>query len=133
VTRRDATAATERARPGHHQQGGSGLELDVTYPNFRVRLTLLSAAQLKFEIKDGHFARPETVDIHVVPLGYGIFVVSWQEKDGATVVNVQDYDRGLIHAFATLLSGRLLRMIGTVAVSRPADCLIATRRSCSMP
>lgn len=74
-----------------------------------------------FEIKDGPFARSETVDIHVVPLGNGIFVVSWQEKDGATVVNVQDYDRGLIHAFATLPSGQLLRMTGTVAVSRPAD------------
>jgi len=44
-----------------------GLEMDVAYPEFQVSLTLLSAAQLKFEIKDGPFARTEIVAIHVVP------------------------------------------------------------------
>lgn len=60
-----------------------GLEMDVSYPNFQVSLGLLSATQLKFEIKEGPFARIEIVDIQVVPLGNGIFAVSWQEKDGA--------------------------------------------------
>lgn len=98
-----------------------GLEMDVTYPNFEVSLALLSASQLKFEIKEGPFARTETVDIQVAPLGNSIFAVSWQEADGATVMNVQDYDRGLIHSFATLPSGRFLRMTGAFAVTRPAD------------
>ena len=77
-----------------------GLEMDVSYPNFQVSLTLLSVTQLKFEIKEGPFARIEIVDIQVVPLGNSIFAVSWQEKDGATVTNVQDYDRGLIYTIA---------------------------------
>ncbi|MDI4239359.1 nuclear transport factor 2 family protein [Bradyrhizobium sp. Arg237L] len=98
-----------------------GLELDVSYPNFQVSLTLLSATQLRFEIKEGPFARTETVDIQVVPLGNSIFAVSWQEENGSTVTNVQDYDRGLIHSFATLPGGQFLRMMGTIAVSRPAD------------
>lgn len=34
--------------------------MDVTYPNFQVSLTLVSASQLKFEIKEGPFARTET-------------------------------------------------------------------------
>lgn len=97
-----------------------GLEMDVSYPSFQVGLTLLSATQLRFEIKEGPFARTETVDIQVVALGNGIFAVSWQEKDGATVTNVQDYDRGLVHSFATLPDGRFLRMTGTMAVTRPA-------------
>lgn len=98
-----------------------GLEMDVAYPAFQVSLTLLSTAQLTFEIKEGPFARTETVDIEVQPLGNGIFAVSWQEKDGATVTNVQDYDRGVVHSFATLPDGQFLRMTGTFAVTRPAD------------
>jgi predicted SnoaL-like aldol condensation-catalyzing enzyme len=98
-----------------------GQEMDVAYPAFQVGLTLLSTTQLKFEIRSGPFARTEVVDIHVVPLGNSLFAVSWQEQDGATVTNVQDYDRGLVHSSATLRDGRFLRMTGTMSVTRPAD------------
>lgn len=40
-----------------------GLEMDVSFPNFQVSLTLLSVTQLRFEIKEGPFARAEIVDI----------------------------------------------------------------------
>jgi predicted SnoaL-like aldol condensation-catalyzing enzyme len=98
-----------------------GLEMDVSYPTFRVSLTLLSVTQLNFEIKDGPFARTEVVDIQVVPLGNSMFAVSWQEKDGATVANVQDYDHGLVYSCATLPGGRFLRMTGTMTITRPAE------------
>lgn len=98
-----------------------GLEMDISYPDFQVSLTLQSATQLKFEIKSGPFARSETVAIQVIPLGNGLVAVSWQERDGATVVNVQDYDRELIHSFATLPDGRFLRMTGTFVITRPAN------------
>jgi predicted SnoaL-like aldol condensation-catalyzing enzyme len=97
-----------------------GSEIDVSYPNFKVSLALLSAKRLRFEIKDGPFARTELVAIHVLPLGNSIFAVSWQEKDGATVANIQDHDRGLIHSAATLPDGQFLRMTGTFSVKRPA-------------
>ncbi|WP_244271622.1 nuclear transport factor 2 family protein [Stappia indica] len=99
----------------------AGLKIDVTYPQFRVSLTFVSASQLTFEIKDGPFARTETVDIEVVPLGNSVFALSWQERDGATVTNVQDHDRGTVHSWATLPGGRFLRMSGTFVVTRPAD------------
>lgn len=98
-----------------------GMELDVAYPDFQVSLTLLSTTQLQFAIKDGPFARTETVDIHVIPLGNSLFAVSWQEKDGATVAHVQDHDRQVIHSFATLPDGRFLRMTGPFAITRPAE------------
>lgn len=104
-----------------------GLEIDVSYPNFRVSLKLQSATQLQFQIKDGPFAHTEVVDIHVVPLGNSLFAVSWQEKDGATVTNVQDYDRGLIHSHATLANGEFLRMSGTFVVTRPAGQVLDER------
>lgn len=62
--------------------------------------------KLKFEIKEGPLAHIEIVDIRVLPLGNSMFAVSWQERDGATVTNVQDYDRGLIHSHATWANGR---------------------------
>ncbi|MDX3773515.1 nuclear transport factor 2 family protein [Chromatiaceae bacterium AAb-1] len=99
----------------------TGLEMNVSYPDFQVSLSLLSSTQLKFEIKEGPFARIETVDIQVIPLGNSTFIVSWQEKDGATVINIQDYDRNLIQSFATLPNGTFLRMTGTFTVTRPAD------------
>ncbi|WP_225583266.1 nuclear transport factor 2 family protein [Pseudoxanthomonas sp. PXM02] len=98
-----------------------GQEMDVSYPNFRVALALLSATQLRFTIAEGPFARTEVVDIQVIPLGNGLFAVSWQEKDGATVTNVQDYDRGVVHSFATLPDGQFLRMTGTLTITRTSD------------
>ena len=97
-----------------------GLKMDVSYPNFQVSLTLLSAEQLRFEIREGPFARTETVDIQVVPFGNSIFAVSWQEESGATVTNVQDYDRAMVFSFATLPDGQFLRMTGKMVVTRPA-------------
>lgn len=100
-----------------------GLEMDVSYPEFRVSLTLTSTTQLKFEIKEGPFARIEIVDIQIVSFGNSIHVVSWQEKSGATVTNVQDYDRGVVHSFATLPDGTFLRMTGIMTITRSADRL----------
>lgn len=97
-----------------------GQEMNVAYPSFEVSLTLLSATQLRFEIREGPFARTETVEIQVTPLGNSVFAVSWQEMDGATVMNVQDYDRGLVHSFATLPGGEFIRMTGPISVTRPA-------------
>lgn len=108
-----------------------GQEMDVEYPNFAVSLTLLSATQLKFEITEGPLARTETVYIQVVSLENSMFAVSWQEADGATVTNVQDYDRGLIHSFATLPDGQFMRMTGTVAITRPADRVSDDRPECN--
>lgn len=104
-----------------------GLEMHVTFPSFEVGLTLISATQLRFEISEGPFARTETVDIQVDPLGNGLFLVSWREQDGATVTHVQDYDRGLIHSHATLVDGRFLRMTGTISVTRSAERILDDR------
>ncbi|WP_218574465.1 nuclear transport factor 2 family protein [Halopseudomonas laoshanensis] len=104
-----------------------GLEMHVSYPKLQVILTLLSLTHLKFEIKEGPFARVETVAIQVVPLGNNLFAVSWQEHDGATVMNLQDYDRGLIHSYATLPDGEFLRMTGSLTVKGPADLITDER------
>lgn len=98
-----------------------GQEMDVTYPGFEVSLAILSTKQMRFEIREGPFARAETVDIEVTPLADSLFAVSWREAHGATVTNVQDYDRGQIHSFVTFPDGQFLRMIGTFVITRFAD------------
>lgn len=98
-----------------------GQEMDVTYPDFKVSLQLHSVTQMSFDIAEGPFAHKETVSIQVHPLSNGVFLVSWVEESGATVTNVQDFDRGVVHSFVTLPGGRFLRMVGSIEVSRPAD------------
>ena len=98
-----------------------GLELDVVFEPFRATLTLLSQTQLRFEIKEGPFAHSEVVDIAVTPLGGGLFLVSWKEETGATVVHIQDFDRSVIHSHATLADGRFLRMSGPITIVTPSD------------
>lgn len=99
----------------------TGTRMKVTYPEFQVSLTFISPSQLRFEIAEGPFARIETVAAEVIPLGNAIFAVSWQEADGATVVNLQDHDRGTVLSFATLPDGRFLRMAGTFTVTWTGD------------
>lgn len=41
--------------------------------------------------------------------------------EGATVINVQDYDRGVFLSFVTLATGELWRMTGTMIVTRPTE------------
>lgn len=98
-----------------------GQEMDVTYPEFRVSLRLHSPTKMSFEIKEGPFAHKETVDIEVSSLGNGAFAVSWAEESGATVTNIQDFDRGIVHSFVTLPGGGFLRMRGPIEVTRPPD------------
>lgn len=95
----------------------AGLELNVSYPEFTVHLHFISDKEMKFEIKEGPFAKTETVSIQLQPLGNSKFIVTWVEQDGATVTNVQDYDAGLVHSTATLKTGEFLRMTGDMTVA----------------
>ncbi len=96
-----------------------GQEMQITYPPFTVHLTLDSAEQLTFVIKEGPYASSETVDIEVSPLGNGAFAVSWKESNGAAVLNIQDYASGVFHSFVALPNGNFWRMIGQMTITRP--------------
>ena len=72
-------------------------------------------------IAEGPFDHSETVAIEVVPLGNGIFAVSCVEESGATVTNVQDYDRGVVRSFVRLAGGEFLRTTGSIEVTKSAD------------
>ncbi len=96
-----------------------GQHMEVTYPNFSVRLVLHSLTQMTFQIDEGPFAHGETVAIEVTPLGNSLFAVSWTEASGATVTNLQDHDQGVVHSFVTLPTGEFLRMRGPIKITTP--------------
>lgn len=87
-----------------------GLTFDVTFDAFKVSLTTLPDSAIRFHIPDGPFARTETVKIEVTTIRPGVFLVSWVEASGATVVHVEDFAQGVLHSHATLPDGVFLRM-----------------------
>lgn len=89
-----------------------GIAFNVVFDAFEVRLTTLPDDHLRFEIAEGPYARTEIVKIATTPVRPGIFAVSWVEAEGATVVHVEDFERGVVHSYATLPNGSFLRMQG---------------------
>jgi len=100
-----------------------GLVVDVTYPMFNVTLHLEAENRLRFVIPDGPYAHEETVTIEVVGLSNNRFAVSWQEESQSTVVNIQDFDAGIVHSYATLPNGAFLRNKGTMTVRSNASAV----------
>lgn len=98
-----------------------GLVFTVAFEPFSATLSLLPDSKLRFAIDKGPYARSEVVAVEVAPLGNGLFLVSWQEQSGATVTQLQDFDREVIHSHAALADGGFLRMTGAITVLQPAE------------
>jgi len=93
-----------------------GLEFDVKFDTFAARLTTLPDSELRFHIAEGPYARTETVKIVTTLIRPGVFIVSWVEAGGATVVHVEDFAQGALYSHATLPDGTFLRMQAPIRV-----------------
>ena len=89
-----------------------GIVFDVMFDAFQVRLTTLPDDHIRFDIAEGPYARSEAVKIAATPIRAGVFAVSSVEADGATVVHVEDFERAVVHSYATLPNGSFLQMQG---------------------
>lgn len=94
----------------------SGLVFDVSFEEFSARLTTLPNSELRFAIADGPYAKTEQVQIAATAIRPGVFLVSWVERSGATVVHVEDFVAATVHSHATLPDGTFLRMHGSLRV-----------------
>ncbi len=56
----------------------------------------------------------ETIQIAVTPIRPGVFLVRWQEADKTTVVQVQDYENGIVHTNVTEPNGIFILHRGTL-------------------
>lgn len=76
----------------------------------------MSATKLAFEILDGNAAGlAQSVEYRVVVLRPGLFAVSWQEPNNTTVVHLEDFAEGQVHAHITQPDGKFLRLSGKIS------------------
>jgi hypothetical protein len=93
-----------------------GLVFDATFDAFAVRLTTRPNREIHFHIAEGPFAHDETVEAVATLIRRGVFLVSWVEASGATVVHVEDFAQSVLHSHATLPDGKFLRMKAPIRV-----------------
>jgi hypothetical protein len=93
-----------------------GLVFDVSFQEFAVRLSVLSEDRIRFHIAEGPFAKVEEVTFKATLIRPGLFLVSWVESSGATVVHVEDFAQGTLYSHATVPDGTFLRMEGALRV-----------------
>lgn len=77
---------------------GVGHRYLADFQSWRVELYFSSDTQLTYtEIEPGGGrGSSETVQISVLPVRTGLFIVRWQEADKTTVVHVEDYRENTI-------------------------------------
>jgi hypothetical protein len=56
----------------------------------------------------------ETVQIAVTPIRPGVFMICWQEANKTTVVDVEDFENGIVHTNVTERRGAFIRRSGTL-------------------
>lgn len=56
----------------------------------------------------------EKVDISLTELRNELFMVSWKENSGKTIVQIQDFENSTVHSNITLPNGMLISIKGTL-------------------
>ena len=94
-----------------------GNEFLVDFGMAKATLDIQSENSLRFTIteKNGNEVNiSETVEIEMTEIRPQLFIVTWQEKNGNTVMQVQDYEKGIVHSNWTLPNGEFIHQKGTL-------------------
>jgi hypothetical protein len=82
----------------------------------RIEHRLESLTSLRYRVLSGErTGNADRVAMQVRPLREGLFLVSWQEADGITVVHVEDFAERCFDACVTFPGGRFERIHGTMS------------------
>lgn len=92
-----------------------GQVLEITFPTFTPRITILSERKLTVEIITGD-PFTDTVDYEAVPIRDGLVMLSWQEHIGSTIVHVLDLTSSRAYTAVTPASGGFIRLTGRLEV-----------------
>lgn len=79
------------------------------------RLTFVDPTSLQVDIPTPSGRVQQVVETAVTVIRPGVFLLSWTEADGTTVVHVQDFETSTVHSHARLPDGTLLRSRGTIS------------------
>lgn len=77
----------------------------VRFPTMSFTLSFISETQLEFTVEqspDLPAGSSHIVDITIQPMRDEIYLVSWQEVSGNTVVHVEDFKNHEVNAFLTM-------------------------------
>ncbi|WP_336629772.1 MULTISPECIES: MoaF-related domain-containing protein [unclassified Microbacterium] len=77
----------------------------VRFPTMSFVLDFISETKLEFIVESSPDLPPgsaHTVDISIRPLRDELYLVSWQEASGNTVVHIEDFKNHQVHAFLTM-------------------------------
>ncbi|MBL8581233.1 MAG: hypothetical protein JNL61_03255 [Rhizobiaceae bacterium] len=91
-----------------------GETFDCVFAEFAPRLTILSPTELHVRATIGTIEVDEVVISSLAGIRPGVFVMSWQERSGTFVVQVQDHQNKLVHNYARLPDGQLFCAQGTI-------------------
>lgn len=70
---------------------------------------------ISYEITEGAYKGAKgTSELQWEPLADGLFLISWQEADGSTVVHHENYNAGVSHAFFTTPAMAFFRFSGSL-------------------
>jgi hypothetical protein len=94
---------------------GTGRRYLATFPDFRFRLHYSAADCLTWTRLDaaGRAAGEETVATRTQCVAPAIHLVSWQERNATTVVQVADFKRRQVWTHITRADGSFLRASGS--------------------
>jgi hypothetical protein len=92
----------------------AGRTVDIDLGPFVPRLSFLSDSEARLHAEIGPTVIDEVVAVDVAPIGPDVFVVSWTEQSGNFIVQVQNYQSGVVHNRARLADGQLFSATGTL-------------------
>lgn len=94
---------------------GTGHKFIADFKKFRFEQTYTSPTSLTYTAlnPDGSRGASDTVSVQTQELTNSVYMVSWQESNKATVVQIQDYGRKIIYTNLTMPDGTFVRIEGT--------------------
>ena len=91
-----------------------GKTFDCALGPFVPRLTVLSPTELRVQATIGATEIDEVVKTDLTSVRPGLFIMSWTERSGNFVVQVQDHDSKVVHNYARLADGQVFCAQGEI-------------------
>ena len=96
-----------------------GQVLEITFPTFTPRITIRSERELTVEIIVGD-PFSDTVEYQAVRVRDDLYILSWQEHIGSTIVHMLDFTSHTAYTAITPAKGGFKRLVGRIEVKPKA-------------
>ncbi|MEO7222369.1 MAG: hypothetical protein ABIY37_07835 [Devosia sp.] len=92
----------------------AGRAIDVDLGPFVPRLTFLADSRMRLQAQIGPNTVDEIVAVDIKSIRPDVFLVAWSESSSNYVVQLQDYQNGVVHNRARLADGQLFEVEATM-------------------